>query len=87
MRSLNLPILAMAGVLAAMAAGSNAQAANDLHESYTDQLQKNPRLIEPGSERLRYLVGDPREGYDERKAAAGMYGPPERRFNPARPGW
>jgi hypothetical protein len=70
-----ISLLAATGVFAlAVSAGSPAFATNDLHESYVDQLQKNPRLIEPGSERLRYTVGDPRDGYDERVARARGYG-------------
>ncbi len=66
-----ISLLAATGIAAlAVSAGSPAFATNDLHESYVDQLQKNPRLIEPGSDRLRYTVGDPRDGYDERVARA-----------------
>jgi len=69
-----ISLLAATGFIAlAVSAGSPAFATNDLHESYVDQLQKNPRLIEPGNERLRYTVGDPRDGYDERVAASRGY--------------
>ena len=70
-----ISLLAATGVIAlAVSAGSPAFATNDLHESYVDQLQKNPRLIEPGNDHLRYTVGDPRDGYDERVARARGYG-------------
>ena len=73
MRATTLLLAATGAIAVAVTAGSPAFATNDLHESYVDQLQKNPRLIEPGNERLRYTVGDPRDGYDERVAAARGY--------------
>jgi hypothetical protein len=77
-----ISLLAATGLIAlAVSAGSPASATNDLHESYVDQLQKNPRLIEPGNERLRYTVGDPRDGYDERVARARGYRDPDEGYD------
>ena len=86
MRSTRAPLLIAAGALvAALAAGSNAYAVNDLHESYTDQLQKNPALLEPGNEAARYRIGDPRDGYDDRVAASRGYYSRESGYYPVAP--
>ena len=79
-------ILAAAGALAAtFAVPSGAYATNDLHESYTDQLQKNPALLDPNNEAARYRIGDPREGYDDRKAAQRGYYSQDSGYYPAAP--
>lgn len=86
MRSTRPFLILAAGALAASLAGaSNAYAVNDLHESYIDQLQKNPSLIEPGNESRRYRIGDPRDGYDDRLAARDGYYTRESGYDPRRP--
>jgi hypothetical protein len=83
MRARSLLLAATAAL--AVGAGSNSYATNDLHESYVDQLQKNPRLIEPGNDAVRYRVGDPRDGYDERVAAARGYRPYDEGYDDLHP--
>lgn len=75
-------ILAAASLAAALAASSAAYSVNDLHESYTDQLQKNPALLY--NEGARYRIGDPREGLDDRRAAQRGYYSQDSGYNPAR---
>jgi hypothetical protein len=76
-------IAATGAVLAALGAGTAANATNDLHESYIDQLQKNPALIEPENQHLRYRIGDPRDGYEDRVAASRGYYNPDSGYYPA----
>lgn len=95
MRSFSFPLLVAAGALAAATALPGAALARsdggggNFGDTFVNDAQKNPRFIEPYADQdpARYRVGAPREGYFDRKAAWGEYGPPERRFNPARPGW
>ncbi len=86
MRSTRAPLLLAAGALVASLAGASAAyAVNDLHESYIDQLQKNPSLLEPGNEARRYRIGDPRDGYDDRLAARDGYYNRDSGYDPRRP--
>ena len=47
---------------------------NSYGEPYYNDMQRNPRLIEPGGERGRYLAYYGREGWDARQATARGYG-------------
>jgi hypothetical protein len=40
-------------------------------DSYENDMQRNPRLIEPGADRGRYLAYYGRQGWDARQRAAG----------------
>ena len=62
---------------AAMASeGGGGDGGSGYGESYYNDMQRNPRLIEPGADRERYLSYYGREGWDQRQAAARGPGSP-----------
>jgi hypothetical protein len=70
-----------------IAAASDAQAfgrgggSSQMGDSWLNDMQKNPRFIEPYADRdpARYRASHPREGWYDRQRAAYPYGPPPRR--------
>lgn len=95
MRS-SLSIIVASGVLAVgLAASSGASAQfggggggrDKMGDTYIDDIQKNPRFMEPGAQHdpARYRIGAPREGYIDREAASEGYYAPGSGYFPVAP--
>ena len=79
------PLILAAGALAAALAASSAADArpSDMGDSYINDLQHNPRLIEPyqGQDSRRYRIGNPYAGYDDRQLARRGYDDADRGYS------
>jgi hypothetical protein len=73
--------VASTAALASGGRGGGGGGGSDEGDSYENDMQRNPRLIEPGADRGRYLAYYGRQGWDARQRAAGRvpegyyYGP------------
>lgn len=68
----------LATALATGAAEARSGGGSSFGDSYYNDMQRNPRLIEPGGESTRYLSYYGSRGYDDRRAAQAYrygYGP------------
>ena len=80
MLAVSLSLAVSTAALAGGGRGGGGGGGSDEGDSYENDMQRNPRLIEPGADRGRYLAYYGRQGWDARQRAAGRipegyYGP------------
>ncbi len=59
------------GIVSATSAMAVRGGGSDEGDSYENDMQRNPRLIEPGADQGRYLAYYGRQGWEARERAAG----------------
>jgi hypothetical protein len=64
-------VFGLVGATDAMAFRGGGGGGSQDGDSYENDMQRNPRLIEPGGEQGRYLAYSGRQGWDARQQAAG----------------
>lgn len=64
-------VIGLLGATDAMAIRGGGGGGAQEGDSYENDMQRNPRLIEPGGEQGRYLAYYGRQGWDARQRAAG----------------